>query len=520
LVAATDVTAALLAKSDAPIYKRRYLTVDIAVEDLLERRPDGEMQTVRSVGARAVPPETLLYYIQKHAVSFFRDERGQTWPKVSFLKGVDRHAKLRPLAGIVTTPSVRPDGSFLTEPGYDAATQFVYMPEEGFALPPIREHPTRDDALRALEKLEGLFEASPFVSECDSTLAVAALMTAVCRLAFPRAPGVAVDAPTPGTGKSYVLDLFTTTILGRPAATIALTEDKTEMNKRIESDVIAGSPFIVLDNITGSIEGNLFAQLLTNRVKVRLFHTQDSPDCPWFGMLLVAGNGIVVVGDLTRRIFVIRLDARMERPEFKIFATESLNDLMRDRAQYVGAVLTIVRAFQCSGLRTRFTQTPMPFAEGEGHIDLLPLGSYKEWSRCIRAPLIWLGKCDLATLLENVVAADPVRLDFEELIAAWIAELEIEKEYTAGELIRLAYENTPEAVSQWSGLDWNPMRPRLRELFERKSQRGKLTARLLGEWLSQIKGRIIRIDEYEYTIMGRRDSHDKIMRWQARKVSE
>src|SRR5690606_2110019 len=49
------------------------------------------------------------------------------------------------LAGVITTPTLRPDGSILSEPGYDPATQLLLV--EGLELPDIA--PTKDNAVRA-----------------------------------------------------------------------------------------------------------------------------------------------------------------------------------------------------------------------------------------------------------------------------------------------------------------------------------------------------------------------------------
>jgi hypothetical protein len=49
-----------------------------------------------------------------------------------------------PLAGVITTPTLRPDGSILSEPGYDPATKMLLLSPP--PLPPIPPQPSRDDA--------------------------------------------------------------------------------------------------------------------------------------------------------------------------------------------------------------------------------------------------------------------------------------------------------------------------------------------------------------------------------------
>jgi putative DNA primase/helicase len=75
------------------------------------------------------------------------------------------------ITGIISTPTMRPDGTLLTEPGYDASTGLLlHHPPE---MPPIPEQPTREDALKALELLEGLLGEFPFIEDEQGSDAVA-----------------------------------------------------------------------------------------------------------------------------------------------------------------------------------------------------------------------------------------------------------------------------------------------------------------------------------------------------------
>ena len=46
-------------------------------------------------------------------------------------------------------------------------------------LPPIADHPTKEDATKPLDLLLGLLEEFPFVDELDTAVAVSGLMTPV-----------------------------------------------------------------------------------------------------------------------------------------------------------------------------------------------------------------------------------------------------------------------------------------------------------------------------------------------------
>ena len=67
-----------------------------------------------------------------------------------------RTARLRlpPLSGVINAPTLRPDGSLLDVPGYDAATGLLFDPR-GESFPAIAAKPSRDDAAKALSRLKG-----------------------------------------------------------------------------------------------------------------------------------------------------------------------------------------------------------------------------------------------------------------------------------------------------------------------------------------------------------------------------
>ena len=66
------------------------------------------------------------------------------------------------VTGIITTPTLRRDGSVLATEGWDAATGLLVLgplPE----MPPVAAKPTKDDALKAVKWFEDLLVEFPFV---------------------------------------------------------------------------------------------------------------------------------------------------------------------------------------------------------------------------------------------------------------------------------------------------------------------------------------------------------------------
>src|ERR1700694_1323575 len=113
--------------------------------------------------------------------------------------------QLRVLRGISLAPLLADDGSIRCDPGYDEKTG--YWCESG-QLPPIPEHPTREQALGALSLLRATFSTFPFADAAigasnanpvidlsvppaqDESTLLTGVMTAICRPRLPLAPAI------------------------------------------------------------------------------------------------------------------------------------------------------------------------------------------------------------------------------------------------------------------------------------------------------------------------------------------
>jgi putative DNA primase/helicase len=112
-----------------------------------------------------------------------------------------------PIAGIITAPTLRPDGTILEAPGYDAATRLFHAVDPALRRLDMPQRPTRIDADRALVTLKELLTGFPFCTTVDIAVALSAMITPVLRGAMDVAPMHALRAPTAGTGKSFFVDL-------------------------------------------------------------------------------------------------------------------------------------------------------------------------------------------------------------------------------------------------------------------------------------------------------------------------
>ena len=138
-----------------------------------------------------------------------------------------RDGVFRRLAGIITTPTLRPDGSLLHLEGYDAATGLL-LPGAP-KLPVIPVNPSKQDALEALSILDDLLAEFSFVDKASRSVALCCLMTPVLRGGMQVAPLHGVTAPAAGSGKTYVIDLASAIAAGEIAPVISAGPDERKL---------------------------------------------------------------------------------------------------------------------------------------------------------------------------------------------------------------------------------------------------------------------------------------------------
>ena len=101
--------------------------------------------------------------------------------------------KFPSVAGIITTQTMRPDGTIMDQSGYDPTTRLLLLnPPQ---TKPIPVEPSKDEARAALESLESLLAEFPFVDDVANSVALSTLITPVVRGAFSVAPMHIADAP-------------------------------------------------------------------------------------------------------------------------------------------------------------------------------------------------------------------------------------------------------------------------------------------------------------------------------------
>jgi putative DNA primase/helicase len=403
--AAAGLRALYRDRGAAPFYNRAGELVRIV--PMPTKAADG--QTVHTPSIRAVPFAALGRALGLTARWYRLNPQKQPYlvdppaPVVEMILGMAERWKFPSLAGVVRTPTLRPDMSLLDQSGYDAATG-LFADFGNLKLPRIAEQPTRREAETAVALLLRAYSGFPFVDPRDRAAAVAAMVTAVIRAALDVAPMFTVSAPTPGTGKSYLVDCVAAAAIGERAAVIAMAPDEAETEKRLIGAAFLGRPIITLDNVRRLLEGDFLCQV-TERplMQLRPLGTSEVREILNVFLLFATGNNLAAAGDMIRRLLRIGLDANVEHPEERQFDSNPRLEILQHRGDYIAACLAIARYYHCAG---------RPNARPQ-------LASYEQWSDRVRSALVHLGLADCVETQAVLREDDPVTSQRAVVFAAW-----------------------------------------------------------------------------------------------------
>jgi hypothetical protein len=247
---------------------------------------------------------------------------------------------------------LRRDGTVLEFPGYDPTTRILFDPR-GVAFPPVPLEPSKEDARNALDELKEPFAEFPFVDDASRSVFLSGLLSVLARPAIKFVPCHAFDAPVAGTGKSKLVDCCAILALGHECPVTSQGDDETELEKRLGAHLLAGDRIIAIDNCDKPLGGQLLCQIITQLlVQVRILGLSKRATIPCNTSLFATGNNFQFWGDMLRRGLTGRLDAQTERPELRVFKREDPVELFRrERARFVVAVLTVLRAYIAAGLK-------------------------------------------------------------------------------------------------------------------------------------------------------------------------
>ena len=378
------------------------------------------------------------------------------------------------LVGILTAPTIRPDGSLLGQPGYDKTTGLLLLDVQSDRWPTIPANPTAEQARYALQRLWEPFEHFPFVKPIDRGVALAAMLTAVIRRTLPTAPGFGISAHQMGTGKTKLAQCLGILTNGHVPTVSPWSDNIEEQRKTILSAYLPGPGAILFDNIERRVVSpELCAVLTCETYEDRKLSLSELVKVSTRVLLLVTGNNLCITGDLSRRILPINLDHGVERPDILSFPFDPVSRVLERWLQLRVCALTILRAFVVAGSPSK----------GAGK-----MGSFEAWDSLVRQCIVWLRDNNLAPFeladpadaVNETITADPDTQRLRNLLHCWYDKFQDEPT-----TVRYL---TAQETSSKLGLPFDELHELLREIA---GEGNSVNPRKLGNYIKRHAGRLI-----------------------------
>jgi hypothetical protein len=352
----------------------------------------GDLVRVRAVGPDQYKIEELTDYAFRNEMgraATFEKYAGEKAGYVECMPSMDLARSILALgewdfptlAGLITAPIVRPDGSLLLEPGYDASTRLFYVPDAALVIPDIE---LSEEAAKEAAKffMDEVLKDFPFVDEASKANMLAAFLSPIVRPMIEGcSPMCLVDKPAPGTGASKLLELISIIATGKAMAAMSPPEDEDEWRKLITGVMRDGSPLINLDNIVSDLQAPTLARALSSSIwKDRTLGKPDATEYQQRACWYATGNNLTLNGDIPRRSYLCQLDAKMARPwerRPENFKHPDINKWVREnRGLLLSKLLTMAGSWAKAGRPA-----------GDSPI----IGGYDEWVEIMRGILKFSG---------------------------------------------------------------------------------------------------------------------------------
>jgi hypothetical protein len=336
------------------------------------------------------------------------------------------------LEAVVEVPIMRPDGTIADSPGYDPQTRLYYRPVEGLEVPPIPARPSPTDTRAAIRLLDEAVGEFPFEDGASAANTLALMLTPLVRPAVSGpVPLALIDKPQAGTGGSLLAETVAIIGSGHTAEMLGAPRDEEEWRKMLTAKLYSGATMITVDNVEGALYAPSLARALTARTWTdRVLGRSETVTVSQRATWIATGNNIQLRGDLPRRCYWVRLDARESRPwqreNFK--HPDLLGWVIRNRGRLVHALLTLARAW---------------FAAGKPKAQNLPrLGSFEAWAEAVGGMVAFAGIPDfLGNLAALYDKADAGGAEWEGFLQAWWEELDASKPITVADLTKRIDDN-------------------------------------------------------------------------------
>lgn len=406
----------------------------------------------------ALTPDTILIPLATHA----------EWVKIIYVKDVKTEIPADPPAAICKSmsksndlphipellqvlehPMFDPKTNKLTKQGYDPESKYFGLFESTSYKVNLKASKT--DALAALDRIMQLFKTLDLATEKDKAGVMSAVLTAVLRPVLQTAPLILFTAPTSGSGKGMLVRLVSRfAVNGEPAAKVLL-QTEAEISKQILSSLMTCEQVIFYDEIEmGYIDSPSMRTLATSpNFSGRPLHHNTIATPPTKALVLMTANNAQPAADMARRVLPIHCDPKCEHPSTRKFDFDPIKLFDQNRDEFLSDALTVIAAY---------------IHAGQPDLSSASIGSFSDWNRLCRLPVIWLMDQDPAARMIDQINDDPIKEGIASVMLQWYAfkkstqvaadELLTDKAFTQAFLDATGFnfhEATPNKLARWLG---------------------------------------------------------------------
>ncbi len=287
-----------------------------------KQQPDGTMSTVSTLETIDAP--------HKHLGD------AMTWPDMPLPR----------LKGLSKCPMVLPDGRIVgAQPGYD--------PQSGYWFTGT-ELPTLPDVVQARNILADWLIDFPIDTAGKANIIgiltanmLRPLLEAQGLQAF---PGLALDATSPGSGKTLLAIVMGIILTGRAPSLSPFPDQDDEWRKNITSWVLDGKSYQLYDNLDPkkSLDSSKLAALLTTgHWSDRLLGQNQTLNLEVSAQIVFTGNHMHMSTELSRRVVLIRVTPNVDRPWTRtpdaFIHPNIIMHSMSHRGEILGALLSLIQ---------------------------------------------------------------------------------------------------------------------------------------------------------------------------------
>lgn len=270
-----------------------------------------------------------------------------------------------------------------------------------------------DDEMReTLKRLWAPFRFFPFEDAVARGTFMAALLTTAARSALPTAPGIAINAQSPGTGKTLMLSSLAL-LAGASSedALVALSDDRSEQAKQLSAYLSLGPAALAFDNKDGKFKASEeFCIACTSpSYRARILGRTETITLPNRALWIVSGNNMELQSDVIRRFLMVNLDSP-EDPETRRFPFNPVELVETGFMGFREDLLDIFATFK---------------ARGRKPDGMSGYASFEAWNDLVRGCLLWalpLMPVEMEDPLEGMKRAkaeDPDRILLSRMLSIW-----------------------------------------------------------------------------------------------------